>query len=414
MPVETRHNYHKLYFKPTKKIIMETKNQGFNTKLVHAGDFSDAFGAAVPPIYQTSTFAFKNADEGAARFAGQEAGFIYTRLGNPTIHSLEQKLAELENGSGAIAFASGMGAVSSLYAALLKNGDHMIGSSALYGPSRSLMTSYFKDFGIASSFVNTADLDAVEQAIRPNTKLIYIESPTNPTMVLTDIQAIAELAHEKGILLAVDNTFSSPYIQQPLDLGADIVLHSLTKFINGHADIVGGALIAKDFKLVSLLRKTMAYFGANMDPHQAYMVIRGVKTLALRVERASENAQKVAEYLSAHPKIAWIKYPGLPSFTQYDLAQKQMKLPGAMISFGVKGGLPAGKKLMDNVRLALLAVSLGGVETLIQHPASMTHAGMSAQDRLQAGITDDLVRFSTGIEDAEDIMADLDQALARI
>ncbi len=393
---------------------MDTKNKGFNTKLVHSGDFDDAFGAAVPPIYQTSTFAFKNADEGAARFAGQQDGFIYTRLGNPTIKSLEQKLSELENGAGAVAFASGMGAVSSLYAALLKSGDHMIGSSALYGPSRSLMSTYFHDFGIASTFVDTSDLTMVEKAIRPRTKLIYVESPTNPTMVLTDLKKIAELAHKKGILLAVDNTFSSPYIQKPLDLGADIVLHSLTKFINGHADIVGGALIAKDPETVKRLRKTMAYFGANMDPHQAYMVIRGVKTLALRIEKASENAQKVAEYLEKHSKIAWVKYPGLPSFPQYDLARQQMKLPGAMISFGVKGGLAAGKKLMDQVQLALLAVSLGGVETLIQHPASMTHAGMSAEERLQAGITDDLVRFSTGIEDVEDIIADLSQALAQI
>ncbi len=393
---------------------MDTKNKGFNTKLVHSGDFDDAFGAAVPPIYQTSTFAFKNADEGAARFAGQQDGFIYTRLGNPTIKSLEQKLSELENGAGAVAFASGMGAVSSLYAALLKSGDHMIGSSALYGPSRSLMSTYFHDFGIASTFVDTSDLTMVEKSIRPRTKLIYVESPTNPTMVLTDLKKIAELAHKKGILLAVDNTFSSPYIQKPLDLGADIVLHSLTKFINGHADIVGGALIAKDPETVKRLRKTMAYFGANMDPHQAYMVIRGVKTLALRIEKASENAQKVAEYLEKHPKIAWVKYPGLPSFPQYDLARQQMKLPGAMISFGVKGGLAAGKKLMDQVQLALLAVSLGGVETLIQHPASMTHAGMSAEERLQAGITDDLVRFSTGIEDVEDIIADLSQALAQI
>ena len=214
--------------------------------------------------------------------------------------------------------------------------------------------------------------------------------------------------------MAVDNTFSSPYIQKPLDLGADIVLHSLTKFINGHADIVGGALIANDETVYAKLRKAMAYFGANMDPHQAYMVIRGVKTLSLRVERASENAMKIAEYLENHPKIAWIKYPGLKSYPQYELAQKQMTLPGAMISFGVKGGFNAGKILMDNVKLALLAVSLGGVETLIQHPASMTHAAMTKEAREEAGITDELVRFAVGIENVEDIIADLDQALAKI
>ena len=315
---------------------------------------------------------------------------------------------------GAVAFASGMGAVSALYAATLKAGDHMVGSEAMYGPSRAIMESFFKDFGVQATFVDTSDLLAVQAAIQPNTKLIYVESPTNPTMVLTDIEAVSSLAHEHHILMAVDNTFSSPYIQKPLDWGADIVLHSLTKFINGHADVVGGALIAKDPAVYARLRKTMAYFGANMDPHQAYMVIRGVKTLSLRIERASENAMKVAEYLENHPKIAWIKYPGLTSYRQYDLAQKQMKLPGAMISFGVKGGFDAGKILMDNVQLALLAVSLGGVETLIQHPASMTHAAMRKADREAAGITDELVRFAVGIENVEDIIADLDQALAQI
>ncbi len=393
---------------------MNTKNKGFNTKLIHSGDFEDAFGAAVTPIYQTSTFAFKNADHGADLFAGKEKGFIYTRIGNPTIEALEHKLADLENGYGAVAFASGMGAVSALYAGTLKAGDHMIGSEAMYGPSRSIMESFFKDFGVAATFVDTAEIAHIKDAIRPNTKLIYVESPTNPTMVLTDIEAVSKLAHQHNILMAVDNTFSSPYLQKPLDLGADIVLHSLTKFINGHADIVGGALIAKDPEMYARLRKTMAYFGANMDPHQAYMVIRGVKTLSLRVERAVENAMEVAQYLENHPKIAWVKYPGLPSHPQYDLAQKQMKMPGSMISFGVKGGFDAGKKLMNNVQLALLAVSLGGVESLIQHPASMTHASMRKEDREAAGITDELVRFSVGIEDVADIIADLDQALAKI
>ncbi|HFX17566.1 MAG TPA: aminotransferase class I/II-fold pyridoxal phosphate-dependent enzyme [Flavobacteriales bacterium] len=393
---------------------MNTKNKGFNTKLVHAGDFEDAYGAAVTPIYQTSTFAFKNADQGADLFAGKDKGFIYTRIGNPTIEALENKLAELENGFGAVALASGMGAVSTLYAATLKSGDHMIGSEAMYGPSRALMETFFKDFGVEASFIDTSDIKAVENAIKPNTKLIYVESPTNPTMVLTDIEAVSQLAHQHGILMGVDNTFSSPYIQKPLDLGADIVLHSLTKFINGHADIVGGALIAKDPEVYAKLRKAMTYFGANMDPHQAYMVIRGVKTLSLRVERASDNAMKVAEYLENHPKIAWVKYPGLKSYPQYELAQKQMALPGAMISFGVKGGLNAGKILMDHVKLALLAVSLGGVESLIQHPSSMTHAALNKEEREEAGITDDLVRFSVGIENVEDIIADLDQALKKI
>jgi len=393
---------------------MNTKNKGFDTKLVHAGDFEDVFGSAVTPIYQTSTFAFKNADHGANLFAGKEKGFIYTRIGNPTIQALENKLAELENGIGGIAFASGMGAVSALYAGTLKSGDHLVASEAMYGPSRSVMESFFADFGVQSTFIDTGDLSQIEKAIQANTKLLYIESPTNPTMVLTDIVEASKIAHKHDILVAVDNTFASPYLQRPLDLGADIVLHSLTKFINGHADIVGGALIAKDPEVYAKLRKAMTYFGANMDPHQAYMVIRGVKTLSLRVERASENAQKVAKYLENHPKIAWIKYPGLKSHPQYELAQKQMKMPGAMISFGVKGGFDAGKTLMNNVELALLAVSLGGVETLIQHPASMTHASMSKDAREKAGITDELVRFAVGIENVDDIIADLDQALRKI
>ena len=393
---------------------MNTKNKGFDTKLIHSGDFHDPFGAAVTPIYQTSTFAFRDADHGAALFAGKEKGYIYTRIGNPTIDALENKLADLENGVGAVVFASGMGAVSTLYAATLKAGDHMVASEAMYGPSRSIMETFFKDFGVEATFVDTGDLSAIEKAIRPNTRLLYVESPTNPTMVLTDIEKVSQIAHQNNILVAVDNTFSSPYLQNPLDLGADIVLHSLTKFINGHADIVGGALIAKDPVVYARLRKTMSYFGANMDPHQAYMVIRGVKTLSLRVERAVENAIKVARYLENHPKIAWVKYPGLPSHPQYELAQKQMKMPGSMISFGVKGGFDAGKTLMNNVKLALLAVSLGGVETLIQHPASMTHASMSKEARETAGITDELVRFSVGIENVEDIIADLEQALAKI
>jgi methionine-gamma-lyase len=393
---------------------MNTKNKGFDTKLVHSGDFEDQFGAAVTPIYQTSTFAFKNADHGAALFAGKDDGYIYTRIGNPTIDALENKLADLENGVGGVVFASGMGAVSTLYAALLKSGDHMVSTGAVYGPSRSVMETFFKDFGIDSTYIDTSNIDNIEKAIQSNTKLIYIETPTNPTISLTDLAKVSDLAHKHNILVAVDNTFSSPYLQKPLDLGADIVLHSLTKFINGHADIVGGALIAKDEEVYKRLRKAMAYFGANMDPHQAYMVIRGVKTLSLRVERAVQSAQKVAEYLENHPKIAWVTYPGLKSHPQYELAEKQMKAPGSMISFGVKGGFDAGKTLMDNVKLALLAVSLGGVETLIQHPASMTHASMSKEARLAAGISDELVRFSVGIENVEDIIADLDKALQLI
>jgi len=390
---------------------METKNKGFNTKLIHAGDYDDAFGSAVPPIYQTSTFRFKDAKHGADCFAGRDPGYIYTRMGNPTSNSLEEKLAQLENGYRGIALSSGMAAVSTVYMALLDKDSHMISSEAVYGPSRAVMERDFSKFGVEYSYVDTSDLSQIEKAIRPNTKLLYIETPTNPTMVLTDIKAASELAHKHNILVCVDNTFSSPYLQKPLDLGADISLHSVTKFINGHADIVGGALVAKDPEVYNKLRQTMAYMGGNMDPHQAYLVNRGVKTLAIRMDRSQASAQKVAEYLEAHPKVEWVKYPGLKSHPQHELAKKQMSGFGAMISFGLKGGFKAGETMMNNVHLAMLAVSLGGVESLIQHPASMTHAALTPEARKTAGISDGLVRFAVGIEDVEDIIADIKHAL---
>jgi methionine-gamma-lyase len=254
----------------------------------------------------------------------------------------------------------------------------------------------------------------IKAAIRPNTKVLYIETPANPTMDITDIAACAKIAKDNNLILVVDNTFCSPYLQKPLELGADVVLHSITKFINGHADIVGGVIVTKEEELYKKIRHCMVYMGCNMDPTQAYMVLRGVKTLALRMDRSQESAMKIATYLQSHPKIAWIKYPGLKDYPQYELAKKQMKGFGGMMSFGLKGGYEAGSKLMDNVKLAVLAVSLGGVETLIQHPASMTHAGVSKENRLAAGITDDLVRFSVGIENVEDILADLKQGLEKV
>ncbi len=391
--------------------MSEHKKSGFNTRLIHAGEVEDQYGSAVTPIYQTSTFKFKSAQHGADCFAGKAEGYIYTRIGNPTIKALEQKLADLEEGYGGIVTSSGMAAVNTVYMTLLEKGAHMVSTSAVYGASRAIIESHYKKFGVEYDYVDTSDLNQIEKAIKPNTRLLYLETPANPTIQLTDIQAASEIAHKKGIVVCVDNTFSSPYLQQPLNLGADISLHSLTKFINGHADIVGGALICKDPDLYNSLRKTMVNMGFNMDPHQAYLVERGVKTLALRIEKAQFNAQKIAEFLESHPKISWVKYPGLKSFKQYDLARKQMKGPGTMLSFGLKGGLEAGVQLMNHVKLCLLAVSLGGVETLIQHPASMTHASMSPEARLAGNITDDLVRLSVGIEDADDIIADLEQAL---
>lgn len=393
---------------------MDTKNLGFNSKLIHAGQFADPKGSATVPIYQTSTFAFRNAEHGAACFAGEDDGYIYTRLGNPTIEALENAVAALENGYKGIATASGMGAVTAVYFGLLGAGAHMVGHNAMYGPSRMVMETLFSKFGTEYSFVDTTDINNVIEAIRENTKLIYLETPANPTMGISDLEAIVKIAHERGIPVCVDNTFCSPYLQKPLDFGADIVLHSMTKFINGHADIVAGMVVTKTEKYYSEIRGAMMNIGSNMDPHQAYMVNRGLKTLAIRIERAQENAMKVAEWLEQHPKIEWVKYPGLKSHPQYDLAQKQMNGPGSMISFEVKGGFEAGKTVMNNVHLAMLAVSLGGVESLIQHPASMTHSKIPRESREKAHITDGLVRFSVGIEDVEDIIADLDHALSLI
>ncbi len=393
---------------------MDHKFNGFNSKLIHGGEHHDELGSAVTPIYQTSTFRFNDSDHGARLFAGEEQGYIYTRIGNPTISDLEKTIANLEHGFGGIGTSSGMGAVTTVYMALLGQGDHMIGHEAVYGPSRVVMESLFKKFGVESTFLDTSDIKNVEAAIRPNTKLIYLETPANPTMGIADIKAISELAKKHNIKVCVDNTFCSPYLQTPLDLGADVVLHSMTKFINGHADIVGGMIVCKTETDYKQVRGVMVSMGCNMDPHQAFLTRRGLKTLAIRIDRAQENAIKVADFLNSHPNVEWVKYPGLPSHPQYELAKKQMKGPGAMISFEVKGGVSAGKIVMNNVKLALLAVSLGGIETLIQHPASMTHSKMAAADKLKAEITDGLIRLSVGIEDVEDIIADLDQALKSI
>lgn len=393
---------------------MKTDDLKFHSKLIHAGHYEDQYGSATVPIYQTSTFAFKNADHGAKCFSGEEKGYIYTRIANPTVRSLEQCIAELENGFDGVATSSGMGAVTTVYMAILGKGAHMISTDAVYGPSRGVMEDHFSRFGVESDYVDTSNVENIIKAIKPNTKLLYLESPSNPTMAISDIKECCRIAHEKGILVAIDNTFCSPYLQKPLDLGADISLHSMTKYINGHADIVGGMIIAKDPDLYKKLRSMMVVMGCCIDPHQAYLVVRGLKTLGIRIDRSQENAIKIADYLEKHPKVQWVKFPGLKSHPQYELAKKQMDGPGSMISFELKGGLVAGKILMDNVKLAILAVSLGGVETLIQHPASMTHSKMPKASREKAGITDGLVRYSVGIEDAGDLINDLEQALAKI
>ncbi|MBE0567178.1 MAG: PLP-dependent transferase [Krumholzibacteria bacterium] len=391
--------------------MKDIEKRGPMTRIIHAGQHVDpATGAVSTPIYQTSTFAFRDADHGAACFRG-EPGFKYTRLGNPTIEALETNIANLEGGCGGLAAATGMAAVNMVYLTFLGQGTHVAATESLYGPSRMVLETEYPRFGVASDFVDTADPENLAKVMRKETKLVYLETPANPTLKLTDIKACAEIAHGAGALLVVDNTFASPYLQNPLELGADIVLHSMTKFINGHTDVVAGMVVAKDKAVLARLRKVHTNFGGTMDPHQAWLVLRGVKTLGLRMERAQENALKLAAFLEKHPKVDWIRYPGLESHPQYALGRRQMRGPGAVMSFGVKGGLEAGKTVINNVQVATLAVSLGGIETLIEHPASMTHAGVPLAERLQAGISDDLVRIAVGCEDYADLEGDLARVL---
>ena len=382
------------------------------TDVIHAGQAPDPlYGGVSVPIYQSSTFAFKSAEQGAARFAGEESGYIYTRLGNPTTKALEDAVAILENGHGGLATASGMAAVTTVYMAVLEKDAHMIATAAVYGASRTVVESEFARFGVRADFVDTSDVENIRKRLTPQTKLLYIETPANPTLQLTDIKACAALAGERGLILAVDNTFSSPILQNPLDLGADIVIHSLTKFINGHSDVVGGIIVAREEDLFKRLRKVLQLMGGTMDPHQAWLVLRGLKTLALRVDKAQDNAMRLARFFESHPKVRWVNYPGLPGHPQHALAKAQMKGFGTMLSFGLEGGFEAGRRMMNAVKLCGLAVSLGSVESLIQHPASMTHAGVPRRQREEAGITDDLVRLSVGCEGYEDLEADLAQAL---
>ncbi len=382
------------------------------TECIHVTMDNNEHLAVNVPIYQTSTFKFKNADHGAELFAGKGDGYIYTRIGNPTIEALEKAVATLEHGYKGIITSSGMAAETLIFSTFLKSGEHVISSESVYGPTSTLLKNVFSRFGIETTFVDTSNLDEIKNAIKPNTKMIYVETPANPTLVVTDIAEVSKIAKEIGAKFVVDNTFSSPILQQPLTLGADIVLHSMTKFLNGHADVVAGCVIAKNEEDHKALNSTHKHLGGIISPLEAFLVLRGIKTLALRMERHCQNAMKIAQFLENHPKVEKVFYPGLKSHPQHEVAKKQMKGYSAMISFELKGGLEAGKKMMNSVKVCTLAVSLGGVETLIQHPASMTHAGMPKELREQAGITDGLVRLSVGIENVEDLIADLDQAMS--
>lgn len=394
---------------------MKTNSIHKSTRAIHVGGLKDAvFGEVSVPIFQSSTFSFPSAEDGAARFAGEQSGYIYTRMGNPTINALEDCIAALENGYAGMATASGMAAITTVYLALLGQGAHVVGTDSVYGPTRMVLEKEFSRFGVEATFVDTSNVNNLKRAIRANTKMIFVETPANPTMAVTDIHEAAEMAHRHEAIMVVDNTFASPYLQRPLDLGADVVVHSMTKSINGHSDVVAGMIITKNEKLYKRIKPVLNLFGGTMDPHQAWLVLRGVRTMPLRVERSQENAQKLASFLQQHPKVTWVRYPGLPDHPQHAIAKKQMDGFGSMICFGVKNGLEGGKTVMNNVRLFTLAVSLGGVESLIEHPASMTHATVPRHEREQAGIVDELVRISVGCEDFDDLRDDLDQALNKI
>lgn len=390
---------------------MKHKTNNFETKCIHAGIGDYEYGSVVPPIYQTSTFKFENAEHGANLFAGKQKGYIYTRMTNPTVEALEDCLASLEGGHKALGCASGMAAIHTAFAAMLKAGDHVVCSSIVYGPTTTLLGTIFKNFGVETTFVDTSDLDAVKKAFRPNTVMLYVETPANPTLTITDLKGAAEIAHANNAQLVVDNTFLSPALQRPFEFGADVVVHSMTKFLNGHADVVAGAIIVKDEDTYKHFRKVLNQVGGVIDPFNSFLVHRGIKTLALRMQKHCENTQIVAEWLEKHPLVKWISFPGLKSHPQYELAQRQQDGPGGVISFEIEGGYEAGEVMMNNLTLCQLAVSLGGIETLIQHPASMTHASMGKEARQAAGIQEGLVRLSVGLENPADIIACLDNAM---
>jgi len=395
---------------------MEMKKLGLGTTAIHAGTLKNLYGTLAMPIYQTSTFIFDSAEQGGRRFALEEAGYIYTRLGNPTTTTLENKIAALEEGEAGIAMSSGMGAISSTLWTVLKAGDHVVTDKTLYGCTFALMNHGLTKFGVEVTFVDTSNLDEVKKAMKENTRVVYLETPANPNLKIVDLEGVCKVAHTNpNTLVIVDNTFATPYMQKPLKLGVDVVVHSATKYLNGHGDVIAGLVVtnkelADQIRFVGLKDMT----GAVLGPQEAYYIIRGLKTFEIRMERHCKNARTIADFLNKHPKVEKVYYPGLESHPGYEIAKKQMKDFGAMISFELKGGFEAGKTLLNNLKLCSLAVSLGDTETLIQHPASMTHSPYTKEEREAAGITDGLVRLSVGLENVEDIIADLEQGLEKI
>lgn len=386
---------------------------GFATRAIHHGyDPLAHQGSLVPPVYHTATFAFPTVEYGAACFAGEQGGHFYTRISNPTLALLEERMASLEGAEAGLALASGMGAITATLWTLLRPGDEVLVGRTLYGCTFAFLHHGIGEFGVKVRHVDMTDLQAVEAAISAQTKVIYFETPANPNMQMADIAAVAQLAHQRDITVVVDNTYCTPYLQRPLELGADLVVHSATKYLSGHGDITAGLVVGRK-ALVDRVRleglKDMT--GAVMSPQDAALLMRGMKTLTLRMERHCSNAQAVAQYLQAHCAVELINYPGLSSFPQYELAKRQMRLPGGMIAFELKGGIDAGRRFMNALQLFSRAVSLGDAESLAQHPASMTHSSYTAQERAQYGISEGLVRLSVGLEDIDDLLADIEQAL---
>jgi methionine-gamma-lyase len=391
---------------------VKSKQNGAATRAIHAGEeLLPKTGALAPPIYQNSTFRFATADESAAAFADEDAGYVYTRWGNPTQSVLERKIAALEGGEAALATASGMAAVSISLLTLLEGGDGVVAMDSLYSASHNLLNDALRSMGIETTFVNAIDVNEIERAIQPNTKVLYIESPANPTLKLVDIAACAEIAKRHKVTSVIDNTFATPCGQQPISLGIDVVLHSMTKYLSGNGTVIAGVIVGASEFINRAKKGALRNFGGVISPFNAWLTLHGVATLPLRFERHCANAHHIAEFLDAHPAIEWVRYPGLPSHPQHDLAKRQMQEFGGMIAFELKGGIEAGERLMNRTEICALAVSLGDVRTLICHPASTTHSQVPSEVRKRAGITDGLVRLSVGLEDVADIIADIEGGL---
>ncbi len=390
------------------------QEKSFNTLTVHAGeDLTENFGAVSVPIYAASVFAFSDAEEGAAIHNYQKPGYFYGRLGNPTQDALEKAIAALENGESALAFASGMAAVSAAVLTIVKSGDHIVAPDSMYSTTTLFFKHLAEHFSIETSFIDTTDAKNYANAIQPNTKILWIETPSNPLVKITDISTVAKIARENSITSIADNTFATPFNQRPLELGVDLLIHSATKYLGGHSDLTAGLLVGRKDIVEKARLETTKIYGGNIAPQIAWLVLRGIKTLALRMERHNNNASAIANMLSKHSKVRAVFYPGLAAHQNHEIATKQMKGFGGMIAFDV-GGIEAGKTLVNNLKVCMLATSLGGVETVIQHSASMTHATLSPEERLTAGVTDGLIRLSVGIEDAQDLIADLQQAFDKI